>query len=121
MKIKWKFNLNTNTLHEYVGSSEEFLQSILNEIKVIMDRDDKPSNLETIPEIVKNVDPKSPGDVLLLGVVIGSWHAFNRLGADFDPIEQQISKAENWRDMPIEDCYNKEKFLKDMYNKRNDF
>ena len=92
------------------------MQDVLDNIRIFMEDDSQnPTNLESIYEMVDRTNPSSPGDVLTLGIIVGSWHAFNR-----DKFEESTVNVD-FDSLNPKDCYDKDKFLKNMYNNKDDY
>ena len=132
MKIKWRFDSNLS-MPEGIGSTEEFMNKIITELGYLSEEKDVHDYITAIEHIVMKCIPKSPGDVLLIGTIMGSWQAFNAMTNPERDLPKSLrdllrkDRNDAYLDYsqffatPPEDCYNKKNFLKDMYNIRNDF
>ena len=150
MRIKWNFNLAKHNLAEMVGSTENYMKLVLDTLSEINRRENMPTKMKMVKEMTEKTNPKSPGDVLLLGIICGSYNAFSAIR--FDKIvdtknlkDEDISKLINdlrddngiskfedrsesdyadynkFLNTPIHMCYDKNTFMKDMYNTENDY
>ena len=119
MKIKWNFNKNEEYLAKAIGSSEAFSKkcgkAITNEIE--NHYEDNVSKSGFIEKIINATNPQSPGDVMLVGLLVGGAFYAEKQA---DMLDQAVSRTIDFN-MDAVDCYNKEQFKNNMYNNENDF
>jgi len=121
MKIKWNFNKNEEYLAKAIGSSEAFSRkcgkAITNEIENHYEDNESSSKSGFIEKIINVTNPQSPGDVMLVGLLIGGAFYVEKQA---NMLDQVVGRTIDFNKDAV-DCYNKEQFKNNMYNNENDF
>lgn len=124
MKIKWNFKKDAEFLAEAIGSTHAFSKKcgkvIFDEISIHGKENQKLSRSGFIEKIINATNPQSPGDVILIGLLVGGAFYAEKTAKLADLLDHTMGRTIDLSHDAI-DCYNREEFKNNMYNNENDF